>query len=105
MLYFQESLELARNHHFELLQQQTAFELGLMQYARDDLDQALHTLDAVFRACTEKGWDWLQRKYEHTLRQQHGSGLLNVLHWTRQHISPDIMQHLGSKPSGEDSLP
>ncbi len=92
--YFQESLQLAQEHHFLWLHFQTLFESGLMYYAKEDLDKAIYTLDKAIRESEEKEWTWLTRQFEETIVQNYGNGLLNVLHWAQQHIPKETMQHL-----------
>ena len=92
--YFQESQQLAQAHNFPVLALSALFELGLMYYAKGDPDKALYTLDDALRECEEKSLSWLAHNFEKTIFQKYGNGLLNLLRWARQQLSPTIMQHL-----------
>lgn len=100
--YFQESLQLAQDHNFLLLSFQATFELGLMYYAKGDPDKALYYLDAALRESEEKGWAWLTHQFETTIVQTYGNGLLNVLHWAKQHVKKEALQYLVEERQNEE---
>jgi hypothetical protein len=73
-----------------------------MYYAKGEPDKALYYLDTALRECEEQGWTWLTRQFETTIVQNYGNGLLNVLHWTKQHIDKETMQYLVEERQNEE---